>query len=379
MDRSNELTTHMASPSTTFTFPASRTATRPAEARGLRRDGVRLLVASGAGIVHTTFDRIGQHLRPGDLLVVNNSATVAAEIDATAEQHGPVVLHLAARLEDLDFVVELRSAPDAAEPVLDAAVGEMVAVGRGVTLRLLAPYPGAGSSPTGSGNRLWRASASDPTALETVLAARGRPISYGYLHGRFDLAAYQTVFSLIPGSAEMPSAGRPFSDRLVTELVRSGTAVAPITLHTGVSSQEAGEGPQAEWFEVPPSTAALVNLTRSRGGRIVAVGTTVTRALESTVDADGRAQAASGWTEHVVTPERPPRLVDGLITGWHNPEASHLLLVEAIAGPAMTQRAYDAAVENDYLWHEFGDSALLLPTTTPDRSIGRRAYRNLIR
>jgi S-adenosylmethionine:tRNA ribosyltransferase-isomerase len=158
----------------------------------------------------------------------------------------------------------------------------------------------------------------------------------------------------------MPSAGRPFSAQLVAGLVSQGVIFAPITLHTGLSSQEAGEAPQPEWFEVTEATAHLVNSSRARGGRVIAVGTTATRAIESAAQSDGTVAAVSGWTDLVISPERPVRVVDGLITGWHNPEASHLLLVESVAGPELTQRAYDAAVADRYLWHEFGDSCLLL-------------------
>ena len=166
----------------------------------------------------------------------------------------------------------------------------------------------------------------------------------------------------------MPSAARPFSPELVTRLVATGIGVAAVTLHTGVSSQEAGEAPQPEWFEVSATVARLVNATRAEGGRVVAVGTTVTRALESAVDgsdgdggADVQLLARSGWTSRVVSRDDPPRVVTGLVTGWHDPEASHLLLVEAVAGQGLTQRAYDEAARGGYLWHEFGDSALLLP------------------
>jgi S-adenosylmethionine:tRNA ribosyltransferase-isomerase len=227
-----------------------------------------------------------------------------------------------------------------------------------VELTLLEPYPRLGSSPTGRGNRLWRALVLGD--LRAHLGAAGRPIAYGYLDRRYPLAAYQSVFATVPGSAEMPSAGRPFTRSLVTELVSRGIAVAPITLHTGLSSQEAGEAPQPERFEVSAATARLVNAVRAGGGRVVAVGTTVTRALESAV-VDGRLVARQGWTDRVVTPAEPPQVVTGLITGWHDPQASHLLLVEAVAGTALTQRAYDAAVTGGYLWHEFGDAALLLP------------------
>ncbi len=224
---------------------------------------------------------------------------------------------------------------------------------------MLAPYPRPHSSPTGEGNRLWRVAVAGD--LPRTLGRTGRPIAYGYLDRRYPLADYQTVFGIDPGSAEMPSAARPFTADLVTRLIAKGVGVSPITLHTGLSSQEAGEAPQAERYSVPEGTAEAVNATKARGGRVVAVGTTATRALETVVGADGRVYASSGWTERVISPDDPVRVVDGLITGWHDPEASHLMLVESVAGPALTQAAYDAAVAGGYLWHEFGDSALLLP------------------
>jgi S-adenosylmethionine:tRNA ribosyltransferase-isomerase len=209
------------------------------------------------------------------------------------------------------------------------------------------------------GNRLWRAAVAGD--LPRTLRRTGRPIAYGYLDRRYPLADYQTVFGIDPGSAEMPSAARPFTTGLVTRLISRGVGVAPITLHTGLSSQEAGESPQAERYSVPQVTAEAVNAAKARGGRVVAVGTTVTRALETVVGADGRVYASSGWTERVINPDDPARVVDGLVTGWHDPEASHLMLVESVAGPALTRAAYDAAAAGGYLWHEFGDSALLLP------------------
>jgi len=343
-------------PVTVFPGPAESTAPAPAEARGLARDGVKLLVARPGGVVHERFTDLADHLEPGDLVVVNDSATVAAELDAESRT-GPVVLHLATPLEDGSWVVEIRSAPAADRAILDAEPGDRFGAGA-ATVSLIEPYPLTGSSPTGRGNRLWRASVSGPLAAR--LESHGRPIAYGYLPRRYPLSAYQTIFSTRPGSAEMPSAARPFTPALVTRLVAKGVAIAPVTLHTGVSSQEAGEAPQAERFAVSASTAGIVNAVRDTGGRVVAVGTTVTRALESAVDGD-RVVARSGWTDRVVTPAEPPRVVNGLITGWHDPQASHLLLVEAVSGRELSQRAYDAAVAGGYLWHEFGDAALLLP------------------
>lgn len=341
-----------------FAPDGDATAPAPAEARGISREDVRLLAASPEGIVHARFRDLPDHLGAGDLVVVNDSATIAGELDAEWRGHGPVVLHVATPLDDGTWVAEIRTPTDGARAVLDAEPGDVFEAGA-VEVSLVEPYPRAGSSPTGRGNRLWRARVLGP--LEEHLRLHGRPIAYGYLARRYPLTAYQTVFATRPGSAEMPSAGRPFTHGLVTRLVSKGVAIAPITLHTGVSSQEAGEAPQPERFRVPGTTARLVNAVRAGGGRVVAVGTTVTRALESAVGDDGVVVEAEGWTERVVTPADPPRVVTGLVTGWHDPHASHLLLVEAVAGPELTQRAYEAAVAEHYLWHEFGDSALLLP------------------
>ena len=341
---------------THFPAPRDATAPAPAEARGLARDEVRMLIARPDQLTHATFRDLPDHLEPGDLVVFNDSATINAAADGILMGHGPIVVHVATTLDSGERVVELRTAPDARRAILDAQPGDIVRLGR-VAMSLRAPYPSEHSSPTGNGNRLWRVEVWGN--LNRHLRQCGRPIAYGYLDRAYPLEAYQSVFSARPGSAEMPSAGRPFTRDVVTRLVTRGVRLAPITLHTGVSSQEAGEGPQPEWFEVPAATAAVVNSTRSEGGRVVAVGTTVTRALESSVQ-HGLAVSSSGWTERVVTADDPPQLVGGLITGWHDPHASHLLLVEAVAGADLTQAAYDAAVRAHYRWHEFGDSALLL-------------------
>ncbi|MDQ6657482.1 MAG: S-adenosylmethionine:tRNA ribosyltransferase-isomerase [Actinomycetota bacterium] len=355
------MTTVVDTPTTVFRAPTDTTAPAPAGARGVPRDGVRLMAVRPNGIAHLQFSDLPGQLRAGDLVVVNNSATVAAEADGELVGVGPVVVHAAAPLDDGNWVIEIRSAPDAARAILDASAGDRIRLGptQTLTLTLTAPYPQSDSSPTGTGNRLWRSTIDGD--LGRHLRRHGRPIAYGYLNRRYPLRDYQTVFGTSAGSAEMPSAGRPFTHRLVTRLISSGIGIAPITLHTGVSSQEAGEAPQPERFEVPAATARLVNATRDSGGRIVAVGTTVTRALESAVTDAGRVEPRRGWTERVISPSDPARVVTGLITGWHDPHASHLLLVESVAGPELTQSAYDAAVATGYLWHEFGDSALLLP------------------
>jgi S-adenosylmethionine:tRNA ribosyltransferase-isomerase len=348
-----------ARPYTHFSAPEDRTATEPPELRGLRRDGVRLMIATPAGLQHTVFCCLAEHLRAGDVLVVNTSATVPGQLDG--DRNGSaVIVHIATGLPDGTRVVELRTTPRATAPILDGRVGERIHLPARGLIELVAPYPKLGSSPTGLGNRLWRARVTVPYNVSDYLREHARPISYGYLNGSFPISAYQTIFAFHPGSAEMPSAGRPFSAELVTRLVAQGVIFAPVTLHTGLSSQKVAEAPQPELFEVSQTTADLVNSCKARGGRVIAVGTTATRAIESAAQSKGTVAAVSGWTDLVISPERPVRVVDGLITGWHNPDASHLLLVESVAGPELTQCAYDAAVAEHYLWHEFGDSCLFL-------------------
>jgi S-adenosylmethionine:tRNA ribosyltransferase-isomerase len=334
----------------TFTVPEGAEASAPPAVR----DGVRLLVARPQVIEHARFSRIADFLSPGDLVVVNTSATLPAAVDGTRADGRAVTVHFSTELEDGTWVVEARPGTDATGPVGDAEPGEVITLPDGVRLTLLAPRPA-------DQHRLWRATVGAEGGVLAYLARHGRPIRYAYAPVPIPLAEYQTVFAREPGSAEMPSAGRPFTERLVTELVSRGIVLAPITLHTGVSSQQAGEPPQPERFRVPAPTVRLVNATRAAGNRVVAVGTTVTRALESAADDTGIVRARSGWTDLVLGPHRPALVVTGLVTGWHAPGASHLNLLEAVAGAELVRRAYSEAVRTGYRWHEFGDSCLFLP------------------
>ena len=343
----------LADPPVRFTLPLELSAAEPPEARGLARDEVRLMVAGPDGIEHATFRDLGRFLRAGDLVVVNTSATIPAAVDGSrAGRH--VVVHFSAPCDDGSWVIELRT-PDGTGPLRDGEAGGSIDLPGGTRLRLLSAYPDPGAPQS----RLRRARLDVEAPVEMYLARYGRPIVYGYVRGRWPLAAYQTVFGREPGSAEMPSAGRPFTERLVTELVAIGVLVAPVLLHCGVSSLEEHESLLPERYRVPAETARLVNHARSHGGRVVAIGTTVTRALETVADPDGFVRPGEGWTDLVLGPDRPGRVVDGIVTGWHAPDASHLRLLEAVAGADLVRRAYDSALESRYLWHEFGDSALL--------------------
>ena len=327
---------------------------RDASAPPAQRDAVRLLVASPDGVSHARFADIGAHLSAGDLVVVNTSGTLSAAVDGTRADDRQVTVHFAATLDDGDWVVEVRPRRRATGPVPDLHAGESIELPDGVVLTVVGPQPHGQ-------HRLWRARVPVDGGVVAFLGRAGRPIRYGYVRGRYPAAAYQTVFARERGSAEMPSAGRPFTTDIVTDLATRGVVVAPVLLHTGVSSQDAGEPPQPERYRVSAETARLVNMTRAWGGRVVAVGTTVTRALESAADADGVVRASAGWTDLVLGAEHPARVVNGLVTGWHAPGASHLHLLEAVAGRDLVERAYAEAERADYLWHEFGDSCLLLP------------------
>jgi S-adenosylmethionine:tRNA ribosyltransferase-isomerase len=315
---------------------------------------VRLLVAnrSDASIVHTRFRDLPELLAPGDLLVLNTSATLAAALPATRADGTKLELRLSTPAPGLDqddsWIVELRRGED---PFAAAEIGEELTLPAGATARILLPY---------AAPRLWLAALDLPCPLEPYLAENGHAIRYRYVPRSWPLSAYQNVYAVEPGSAEMPSAGRPLTAEVITRLVAGGVLVAPITLHTGVSSQERHEAPFAERYRVSTHTARLVNAVREWGGRVIATGTTVVRALETVAQPDGAVAPGEGWTNLIVTPERGLWAIDGLLTGLHEPNSSHLDVLRAAAGDELLTRSYEAALDHGYLWHEFGDSQLIL-------------------
>jgi S-adenosylmethionine:tRNA ribosyltransferase-isomerase len=329
----------------------ARAALECIERPGAHQADVAMLVTSrGNGtLVHACFCELGRFLRPGDLLVVNTSATLPAALPAQLDGK-EVELHLSTPAGGRDWVVELRTAE---RLPMRAPIGTQLELPGGGTAELLARYLGS--------SRLSVARLSLGQPVEDYLRRHGHPIRYIHTQGEWPIDEYQTVFALEPGSAEMPSAARPFTTELVTELIARGVLVAPVTLHCGVSSLEAGESPYPERYRVPAETARIANAVHDWGGRVIAVGTTVVRALETVAAPDGTLSAGEGLTRLVVTPERGLRAIDGLITGWHEPESSHLSLLVAAAGPELLRRSYEAADAGGYRFHEFGDSHLILP------------------
>ncbi len=348
----------MRSEELAFHRPPELEARAPPEQRGLPRDGVRLLVSRPSGHEAARFHDLPRFLSPGDLLVVNESATLPASLPAESDS-GRFVLNVSTRYGRGIYLVEPRKG--VAEPgPLPIRNGESVRVG-GTVARFITPYPGL--------DRLWFLRATED--LGPVMHSLGRPIRYGYADAEYSLDAYQTVFSRVPGSAEMPSGGRPFSRRVLELLRRRGATYTSVLLHAGVSSLEietdevSAHPIYPEPFHVSAAAADAINRTRCAGGKVIAVGTTVVRALESAWDGD-RIRPAAGFTRFYVHPGHGGRAVDGLLTGFHEPRTSHLAMLYAFAGADLIRSSYRAAIGGGFLWHEFGDSHLILPRPRPE-------------
>ena len=333
-----------------FERPEGLFARTPPETRGRGRDDVRLLVTLPDGHRHARFEDLPQFLRAGDLLVVNESAAIPASLPAEGPI-GRILLNLCTRFRSDLWVAEPRWSVGKPGPLPVHARDELhVGSSR---VRLLSEYPGI--------PRLWFARAARP--FESLAAELGGPIHYGYTDA-WPMETYQTLFSRVPGSAEMPSAARPITSRIREALEAAGVRFAPILLHTGVSSLEIeGETVEAqamypEPFSVSREAADAVNRTHAARGRVIAVGTTVVRALESAWTPEG-VRPRIAYTRLFVNPDRGVHAVDGLLTGFHDPVTSHLALLGAFLGMDGVRDAYTEAVREGYLWHEFGDSHLV--------------------
>ena len=336
-----------------FDRPEHLQATAPPESSGLNRDDVRLLVTTPDGNTHARFNDLPEFLKPGDLVVVNESATIPTSLPAEGSV-GRFLLNLSTDYGNGLWLAEPRWSASEPGP-LPLTEGETIRL-PGLIGRLVSTYPGL--------ERLWFVRIQGN--VEATLAEHGAPVRYGYLDQDYPLEAYQTIFARVPGSAEMPSAARPFSQPVIDKLSARGVEIAAIVLHTGVSSLEVDsrvledQAMYPEPFEVSPETAKAVDDAKSEGRRVVAVGTTVVRALESAWDGE-QVQPVSGFTRLYIHPGRGVHVVDGLLTGFHDPMASHLAMLYALAGEEMVRSAYAEAVEHGYFWHEFGDSNLILP------------------
>jgi len=349
-----------------FDLPPHLEAGEPPEARGLSRDEVRLMVSYRADdrIVHTRFRDLPQYLEEGDLLVVNTSGTLNASLPATGARAEQFELHLSTRLPGDIWTVEVRGGhkdTGSTDALLTLDVPTSLALPGGGTATVHDRYHcGCFRSHEPAETRLWIATLTLPLPLVQYLNRYGSPIRYSYVRKEWPNSYYQTVFAAEPGSAEMPSAGRAFTPAVLSRLGEGGVLLAPLLLHTGVASLENHEPPYEEYYRVPAETAQRVNEARTSGRRVIAVGTTVVRALETVTDTTGTVYPGDGWTCTVITPERGVRATTGLLTGLHEPRASHLVMLEAIAGRPHLERTYAEALQRGYLWHEFGDLHLIL-------------------
>jgi S-adenosylmethionine:tRNA ribosyltransferase-isomerase len=355
-----------------FDLPSELEAGEPPEARGLGRDEVRLMVSylGNDRVVHSSFTNLPDFLEAGDTLVINTSGTMNAALPAWYADGTPVNVHLSTHLPAELWVVELRSSADN-EPVLDGKSGMVLTLPEGASIVLQTPYLSEKRNQIGGNNRLWVSTLDLPVSLNEYLERHGSPIRYNYVRESWPSSYYQTVYATEVGSAEMPSAGRAFTPELITRLVAKGVRILPLLLHTGVASLEDDEPPYEEFYRVSPETAAAVNAARETGRRIVAVGTTVVRALETVTDRDGVTHPGEGWTDLYVTPERGIRSVNAMLTGLHEPRSTHLSMLEALPGSTSPcslpttgrehlEIAYSEALDRGYLWHEFGDLHLIL-------------------
>lgn len=357
-----------------FELPIALEATEPPEVKKGRRDDVRLMVSFNDDdtVIHSQFRELPTFLDPGDLLLINTSGTMNAALPATRSDGTGLLAHLSTRLLSGLWTVELRRpAERGSTPFLNGIAGERLELPDGGSLTILVPHSGPtmilGTKSQGTekkgetGHRLWIASLELPTTTDEYLTEHGSPIRYHYVDREWPGSYYQTVYATERGSAEMPSAGRAFTPELITRLVASGIRIAPLLLHTGVASLEAHEPPYEEFYRVPTETAQLVNIARRSGRRVIGIGTTAVRAIETVTDDGGTTHPGQGWTDLVITPERGMRAVTGILTGFHEPKASHLAMLAALTGRDHLRHAYSEALRQGYLWHEFGDLHLILP------------------
>jgi S-adenosylmethionine:tRNA ribosyltransferase-isomerase len=359
-----------------FSLPPELEAAAPPEARGLRRDHVRLLLvdrATGA-VGHHRFDELPGLLEPGDLVVVNDSRTLPASLLGRTAAGTPLEVRLAAREGGRWAALPLGVPANGGDPALvptDARppappleAGERLTFAGGLTATVLGRHQEAAPL-------VWLAFDAGRERLAEALHRAGRPVRYAYVPRPWPLRHYQTLFAAEPGSAEMASAGRPFTVQTLRGLRERGIGLATVSLHAGLSTYGDPATDRrfvpAEPYLVPEATVAAVAAARAAGGRVVAVGTTVVRALESAaaslragVGAAGL-RAGAGTTRLRIDAGYRLRVVDGLLTGLHEPEASHLDLLAAFVDRAVLERAYAVALDQGYLWHEFGDVCLVLP------------------
>ena len=347
-------------PSINFTLPDELRAKKPPELRGINHDHVRLFVIdrNNRMTYHSAFNHLSDFLRRGDLLIFNSSRTLPASlktINYKAQQN--LEVRLAEHLpDDCWLVLFLYQNKNHFHSNLKPGLRIEFASGLSATIierNIHNP-------------RLWKIkfSANGPELIN-IFYQIGKPIHYGYISAPLPLEYFLTVFAKDPVSSEMPSAGRAFTWKMLFDLKNKGIDTAFLTLHTGLSSYmngdpNAGQLVAEEEYFISESTADKIETNKARNGRIVAVGTSVVRVLESCAIQTGKVLPGHAYTSPRMTEGHKLKIADGLITGFHEPEASHLDLLSAFLSPSLIKKSYEEAIEKNYLWHEFGDLCLII-------------------
>lgn len=341
-----------------FELPGQLSCAKPTELRNISRDEVRLLVTTGNGDVgHSYFRRFTDYLVAGDVLVVNTSATQPAAFPVKLPNNRKGMVHFSTQINDCEWLVEVREI--IGNRVVRWKEGEenmVFQIPSKATIKLKRKFYADRKL-----LHLWVVEFNSGMDFQSYMNKYGQAIKYEDLEKSYPLDYYQTFFSSHPGSSEMPSAGRGFTQDLVNKLLQKGIAFAPILLHTGVSSLEENERPYPEYFEINPLSASVINNAKRNGGRVIAVGTTAVRAVETATNDSGKVLPYKGNTHLNITSNYRMKMVDSLLTGFHEPRASHLHMLQSLAGIQHIEKAYSVAVDNHYYWHQFGDLHLILP------------------
>ncbi|PRY58639.1 tRNA preQ1(34) S-adenosylmethionine ribosyltransferase-isomerase QueA [Glycomyces artemisiae] len=340
-----------------FQLPAHLLARQPIERRGGERHDSKMVVyhKRSETVEFTSFREIPRFLEPGDVVVINDSRTLNASVFANVEDRGRVEVQLRYNPKDNIWGVSSKSrrAP---------RIGSKLTFdGTDITATMLGPDD--------RGLSLWMLEFDcEFDALVAYLDEHGRPIPSLYVEGSFTNEEYNSVYAERPGSAEMPAAGRHFTEEVLTRLRERGVGIAYITLHTGLSSVEISEEHledhrmHAEWCQIPPETADMVNTAKDEGHRVLVVGTTVMRTLESAAKEDGLPlRAGDRWTDLYIYPGFDFQVADAFVTNFHGPRSSRIALASAFTGADLLLHGYDAAIERGLQFYEFGDTTLTLP------------------
>ena len=341
-----------------FDLPKHLSCPEPTEERNVQRDEVRLLVTDSNGnIHHSTFKFLDNFLSKGDVLVVNTSATIPAALPLSLPGGRQGKLHLGTKIKEKEWLVEIREITG--NKTIRWKEGE-----EGMNFELPSSAGVTLKEKFYNNDQwldLWIADFDIHESIQKYLSANALPIQYEKLNRRYPLSYYQTFFSFHPGSAEMPSAGRGFTAGLIERLLQKGIVFAPVVLHTGVSSLEENETPYPEYMEIDPLSASIINTAKRQGRRVISVGTTAIRAIETALNEENQVIPYHGNSNLFIDENYQMKIADGLLTGFHEPRASHLNMLQSIAGYEHIDMAYQEAIRSGYYWHQFGDLHLILP------------------